>query len=48
MHSMMENHADLIVMGSRRLEGISKMVIALGSVARKVLEKAFCPVMLVH
>ena len=43
-----ENQADLIVMGSRRLEGISKIVVALGSVARKVSERASCPVMLVH
>lgn len=43
-----ENQADLIVMGSRRLEGVSKIVVALGSVARKVSERAFCPVMLVH
>lgn len=43
-----ENNIDLIVMGSRRLEGISKVVVALGSVARKVSERAFCPVMIVH
>ena len=44
-----ENQADLIVMGSRRLEGgVSKVVVALGSVARKVSESASCPVMLVH
>lgn len=43
-----ENQVDLIVMGSRRLEGISKIVVALGSVARKVSERASCPVMLVH
>jgi nucleotide-binding universal stress UspA family protein len=44
-----ENQADLIVMGSRRLEGgVSKVVVALGSVARKVSERASCPVMLVH
>jgi len=43
-----ENQVDLIVMGSRRLEGVSKVVVALGSVARKVSERAFCPVMLVH
>jgi nucleotide-binding universal stress UspA family protein len=43
-----ENEVDLIVMGSRRLEGVSKIVVALGSVARKVSERAFCPVMLVH
>ena len=42
------NQVDLIVMGSRRLEGVSKIVVALGSVARKVSERAFCPVMLVH
>lgn len=43
-----ENEVDLIVMGSRRLEGVSKIVVALGSVARKVSERVFCPVMLVH
>jgi nucleotide-binding universal stress UspA family protein len=43
-----ENQVDLIVMGSRRLEGVSKIVVALGSVARKVSERACCPVMLVH
>lgn len=43
-----EVNADLIIMGSRRLEGVSKLVVALGSVARKVSERAFCPVMLVH
>ena len=43
-----ETGADLIVMGSRRLEGISKIVVALGSVARKVSERALCPVLLVH
>src|SRR5215208_3232897 len=43
-----DNKIDLIVMGSRRLEGVSKIVVALGSVARKVSERAFCPVMFVH
>lgn len=43
-----EAKADLIVMGSRRLEGVSKIVVAFGSVARKVSERASCPVMLVH
>lgn len=43
-----ETGADLIVMGSRRLEGVSKFAVALGSVARKVSERSFCPVMLVH
>jgi nucleotide-binding universal stress UspA family protein len=43
-----EKEIDLIVMGSRRLEGVSKLVSLLGSVARKVSEKASCPVMLVH
>ena len=43
-----ENQVDLIVMGSRKLEGVSQIVVALGSVARKVSERAFCPVMLVH
>jgi len=35
-------------MGSRRVEGVSKIVVGLGSVARKISERAFCPVMLVH
>lgn len=43
-----ENQVDLIVMGSRKLEGVSQIVVALGSVARKVSERASCPVMLVH
>ena len=43
-----EMNADLIVMGSRRLEGVSRLMMALGSVARKVSEKASCPVTLVH
>lgn len=43
-----EDQVDLIVMGSRKLEGVSQIVVALGSVARKVSERAFCPVMLVH
>lgn len=43
-----ENKIDLIVMGSRRLEGISKVVRALGSVTRKVSELASVPVLIVH
>jgi nucleotide-binding universal stress UspA family protein len=43
-----ESEVDLIVMGTRRLKGLSKVVKALGSVARKVSEGASCPVMLVH
>jgi nucleotide-binding universal stress UspA family protein len=43
-----DNKIDLIVMGSRRLEGVSKIVVALGSVARRVSERAFCPIMIVH
>jgi len=43
-----ENKIDLFVMGSRTLEGISKFVKALGSVTRKVSERAYCPVMIVH
>lgn len=42
------NQIDLIVMGSRRLEGISKVVRALGSVTRKVSELASVPVVIVH
>ena len=41
------NEIDLIVMGSQRLETISKIK-ALGSVARKVSEAANCPVLIVH
>ena len=43
-----EANVDMIIMGSRRLEGASKFIVALGSVARKVSERASCPVMLVH
>ena len=43
-----DNKVDLIVMGSRRLEGASRIIRALGSVARKVSEHAHCPVMIVH
>lgn len=43
-----ENNIDMIIMGSRRLEGLSKPIVALGSVARKVSEGSLCPVMLVH
>jgi nucleotide-binding universal stress UspA family protein len=35
-------------MGSRRLEGVSKVFRALGSVTRKVSELASVPVMIVH
>ena len=38
---------DIIIMGSRRLETISK-IRALGSVARRVSEAAECPVMIIH
>lgn len=43
-----EKGVDLIVVGSRRLEGASKVIMALGSVARKVSERAHCPVMIVR
>lgn len=43
-----DNDIDIIVMGSRRLEGLSRFATALGSVARKVSERASCPVMIVH
>lgn len=43
-----DNKIDLIVMGSRRLEGISKVLRALGSVTRKVSELASVPVLIVH
>jgi nucleotide-binding universal stress UspA family protein len=39
-------HADLIVMGSRGLKGISKFL--MGSVSRKVSETANCAVMIVR
>jgi nucleotide-binding universal stress UspA family protein len=41
------NKIDMIVMGSRRLKGVSKIK-ALGSVTRKVSELADCPVLIVH
>ncbi len=41
------NKIDMIIIGSRRLEAISKIK-ALGSVARKVSETAECPVMIIH
>ena len=41
------NKIDMIIVGSRRLEAISKIK-ALGSVARKVSEAAECPVMIIH
>lgn len=41
------NQIDMIIIGSRRLESISKIK-ALGSVARKVSEAAECPVLIVH
>jgi nucleotide-binding universal stress UspA family protein len=41
------NKIDMIIVGSRRLETISRIK-ALGSVARKVSETAECPVMIIH
>jgi len=41
------NTIDMIVMGSHRLKGVSKIK-ALGSVTRKVSESADCPVLIVH
>ncbi|MFZ0345408.1 MAG: universal stress protein [Nitrososphaeraceae archaeon] len=41
------NKIDMIILGSRGLETISKIK-ALGSVARKVSEAAKCPVMIIH
>ena len=41
------NKIDMIVMGSHRLKGISKIK-ALGSVTRKVSESADCPVLIVR
>lgn len=40
-------NADLIVMGSKGLSGLSKLR-ALGSVTRKVTEHSSCPVLIVH
>jgi nucleotide-binding universal stress UspA family protein len=40
-------NADLIVMGSKGLSGLSKLR-ALGSVTRKVTEHSPCPVLIVH
>jgi nucleotide-binding universal stress UspA family protein len=42
-----EEQIDMIIMGTTGLTGVSKIK-ALGSVARKVSERANCPVMLVH
>lgn len=39
---------DLIVMGSTGYGGIAKKLRILGSVSKGVLEKAHCPVMIVH
>jgi nucleotide-binding universal stress UspA family protein len=39
--------ADLIVMGSRGLRGVARIK-ALGSVTRRVVEHADCPVLVVH
>jgi nucleotide-binding universal stress UspA family protein len=41
------NKIGMIIVGSRRLETISKIK-ALGSVARKVSEAAECPVLIIH
>ena len=41
------NKSDMIVMASARLKGLSKIK-ALGSVTRKVSERADCPVLIVH
>ena len=42
-----EEAADLIVMGSIGLTGLSKLR-ALGSASRAVSERARCPVLIVH
>jgi nucleotide-binding universal stress UspA family protein len=47
MEMATEENADLIVIGTTGLKGVSK-VKALGSVARNVSERAKCPVMLVR
>jgi nucleotide-binding universal stress UspA family protein len=47
LRSAKTNKIDMIVMGSHRLKGISKIK-ALGSVTRKVSESADCPVLIVR
>jgi nucleotide-binding universal stress UspA family protein len=47
MEMATEENADLIVIGTTGLKGVSKIK-ALGSVARNVSERAKCPVMLVR
>lgn len=42
-----KNHIDLIIIGSRGLSGISK-IMTLGSVSRAISEYADCPVMIIH
>lgn len=42
-----DEKVELVVMGSRGRSGVSR-IRTIGSVARRVLEKARCPVMLVH
>jgi nucleotide-binding universal stress UspA family protein len=42
-----DNKIDLIIVGSQRLNKISKIK-ALGSVSRKISESADCPVMIIH
>lgn len=42
-----ENKIDLIIVGSQRLNEISKIK-ALGSVSRKVSENVDCPIMIIH
>jgi nucleotide-binding universal stress UspA family protein len=42
-----ENKIDLIIIGSHRLNKLSKIK-ALGSVSRKISETADCPVMIIH
>jgi nucleotide-binding universal stress UspA family protein len=42
-----ENKVNLIIVGSQRLNKISKIK-ALGSVSRKISENADCPVMIIH
>ncbi len=47
LKSIKENNIDLVVIGSRGLSGLSKMM-ALGSVSRKISEIADCPVMVIR
>lgn len=47
LEHIQENKIDLVIMGTTRRSGISKIK-ALGSVARFISENVTCPVMLIH